>query len=109
MKTITRIGYTRTHRFLTASPAQGDAFLVDRVFLHRRNYEPHPCSSGDWSNHQKDILNRLYTLARPIAPRAFDPRPDYPNLRGGRATIFWTSPQRTRELLIQFAADYVAE
>ena len=105
-------GWPPTSRYcVTLSPQQGDQVLVRTlrgdVYLHRSSAEDPPCDRGDWRDHPLDVLRFLYSFAH-CAVCSFD-TPQFPDILGGKGTVFWRSPEQIQALLREVVQRYVLE
>jgi hypothetical protein len=60
-----------------------------------------------WEDHDREVVRVLASIAS-CGMCAVD-RGDYPNVRGGRATIVWHSPEQARALLAEAVGQFVKE
>lgn len=63
----------------------------------------------DWEDHDRDVVRALLSFAYCSSCSQSASRGDFPNVRGGKATIVWHSPEQARPLLEEAVDRYVAE
>ena len=61
----------------------------------------------NWEDHDREVVRVLLSFAH--CRMCSLNSPDFPNIRGGRATIVWHSPERVRHLLEEAVEQYVKE
>lgn len=66
-----------------------------------------PADPLDWEDHDREVVRVLLSFAH-CGTCALD-RGDFPNLRGGKASIVWHSAEQVRSLLKEAVEQYVKE
>jgi hypothetical protein len=69
--------------------------------------DPQPADPLAWEDHDREVVRVLLSIAH-CGACSFD-RGDFPNVRGGRASIVWHSTEQARTLLEEAVEQYVRE
>jgi hypothetical protein len=85
------------------------ALHVLKGFVARFSAHPdgQPVDPVGWEDHDREVVRLLMSVAHcDICSRA---TPDFPNVRGGKATIIWHSAEQARPLLEEAVERYAKE